>query len=73
MSAYADSSFITSLYLEQENSARAISLVRRLEIVLPFTPLHRLEVRNAIRLAAFRKEITAEQTKAALQKLELHL
>ena len=33
---------------------------------LPFTPLHRHELRNALRLAVFRKEIDRERCSAAL-------
>ena len=40
---------------------------------LPFTPLHRLEVRNAIRLRVFRGEITPEQRQQAFQEIESDL
>ena len=73
MNAYADSSFITALYLKQTTSERAIGLSASLPLPLPFTPLHRLEVRNSFRLAVFRKEITSEQAKAALRQLETNL
>ena len=59
MSAYADTNFLISLYLPRVHSAEAQRLLteflRRRDEALPFTPLHRLEFRNAIRLAVFRQ------------------
>ena len=40
---------------------------------LPFTPLHRHELRNAIRLAVFRQEIDSERRKAAFLDIESDL
>ncbi len=40
---------------------------------LPFTPLHRHELHNAIRLAVFRSEIDSERRKAAFQDIESDL
>lgn len=40
---------------------------------LPFTPLHRHELRNALRLAVFRKEIDAERRNAAFADIESDL
>jgi len=40
---------------------------------LPFTPWHRLEVRNAIRLAVFHKLITAAQCKTQLKQIDQDL
>lgn len=40
---------------------------------LPFSPLHRHELRNAIRLRVFRGEITPEQRKLAFQEIESDL
>lgn len=39
----------------------------------PFAPLHRHELRNAIRLAVFRTEIDAERRKLAFQDIESDL
>lgn len=59
MSAYADTNFLTSLYLPRVHLAEAqrilAEFLRRNDEALPFTPLHRLEFRNAIRLAVFRQ------------------
>ncbi len=40
---------------------------------LPFTPLHRHELRNALRLAVFRKEIDSERRNAALTDIDSDL
>ena len=40
---------------------------------LPFTPWHRLEVRNAIRLAVFHRLIDAAQGKTQLKQVDLDL
>ena len=70
MRAYADSSFIVALYLQQQSSAKAIALMERYGEALPFTPWHRLEVRNAVRLAVFQKVIDAFQAKTQLKQLD---
>ena len=40
---------------------------------LPFTPWHRLEVRNAIRLAVFHRAIDSQQGKTQLKQLDADL
>jgi len=40
---------------------------------LPFTPWHRLEIRNAIRLAAFHGAIDSRQAKTQLSQMEADL
>jgi hypothetical protein len=71
--AYADSSFIVALYLQQQSSPKAIAFMERYGQALPFTPWHRLEVRNAIRLAVWQKVIDAQQGKTQLKQLEVDL
>jgi predicted nucleic acid-binding protein len=71
--AYADSSFIVALYLQQQSSAKAIAILERYGQALPCTPWHRLEVRNAIRLAVFQKVIDAAQAKTQLKQLDTDL
>ena len=73
MKAYADSSFIVALYLSQQSSPQAIGIMERHRKALPFTPWHRLEVRNAIRLAVCHKLIDAAQRKAQLRQLDSDL
>lgn len=66
MSAYADTNFLINLYLTRPHSMEAQRVLedflRRHDEALPFTPLHRLEFRNAIRLAVFRQADPGERS-----------
>ncbi len=73
MKAYADSSFIVALYLQQQSSIVAGAFMQRQGEPLPFTPWHRLEVRNAIRLAVFHRLIDAVQGKTQLKQVDRDL
>ena len=67
---YADTSFLVSLYVQDANTARAVAAVESGAAPLVFTPLIRHEVRNALRLCVFRRQITAAQRESALHDLE---
>ena len=69
MSAYADTGFLCSLYAPDAHTARAASRMARQPLPLPFVWLHQLELRNALRLRVFRREITRPQRDAALNLL----
>ena len=73
MKTYADTSFLVRVYLTQSDSSKALAFMRDFRAPLPFTPLHRHELRNAIRLAVFRKEIDAARGKAAFADIESDL
>jgi predicted nucleic acid-binding protein len=73
LKSYADTSFLMRLYLTQSDSQKALAFMRDFRDSLPFTPLHRHELRNALRLAVFRKEIDAGRRKAAFQDIESDL
>jgi predicted nucleic acid-binding protein len=64
MKAYADTNFFTRFYLPNPDLAEVKRLVaqylQREEEPLPFTPLHRLEFRNALRLMAYRRKEPGE-------------
>ena len=70
MVAYADTSFLVSLYGRDPNSAPAQQMAAVLKVPLALTPLLRHEARNAVRLAVFRKEITAVERQSVLAALE---
>src|SRR5688572_3567585 len=71
MRAYADSSFILSLYLpEPHRTDRAISYMERIREALPFTPQHRLEVRNAVRLLVWSKRISGADRSRIFREIE---
>ena len=66
MTAHVDTGFLGSLYAPDAHSAVAITHMRRQALPLPCTWLHQLELRNALRLRVFRREITAPQRDASL-------
>src|SRR6185436_12510906 len=71
MHAYADTSFIISLYLpEPDRTDRAAAYMERYREALPFTPHHRLEVRNAVRLLVWSKRISAVDRSRVLREIE---
>ena len=73
MPAYADTSFLATVYSPEAGSIKALRLMQRLREPLPFTLLHRHELRNGIRLRVFRKEISVEQRKAAFSEIDSDL
>lgn len=62
---YADSSLITSCYIQDAMTAQALAVMMNLHEPLPMTPLQRLEIRNATKLAVFRDRITPAESDAA--------
>lgn len=67
---YADSSFLFSLFTKDSQSAAASAYMARAGAPLVFNPLHRMEVRNALRNAAGRDEITAQDCRAAFRVMD---
>ena len=65
MSAYADTSFLASLYVLDASSALAAGRMKRAKLRLLITPFGELELTNAVALRLFRKELSASQVKAA--------
>lgn len=61
MQNYADASFLVSLILDDINSIVAKRSMGTTLEPLPNSALPRLEVRNGIRLALYRKEIRTEK------------
>jgi len=73
MIAYADTSFLARVYTPHVDSRKAVDWMQKAREALPFTPLHRLELRNAMRLRVFRGEVNAGQRKLALLEVEADL
>ena len=69
MSAYADTALLCSLYTPDAHTARAIACLGKQSQPLPIVWLHQLEVRNALRLRVFRREITGAQRDTSLNAL----
>ena len=63
MNAYADTSFLISLYIEDANSAAADSLVRLYRPTFLLTPFGEAEFSNAVELRVFRAELTKSQAR----------
>ena len=70
MVAYADTSFFFSLYAQDANTVHAGRIAATLDAALVITPLQRHELRNAFRLAVFRREITAAECQSLLDAVE---
>ena len=66
---YADTSFLVSLYLPDVHSPVAWAAMKS-RPYLYLTPLHELELVNAIQLAVFRKLIRRTEAKAVLRNFE---
>ncbi len=65
MSAYADTSFVVSLYVLDANSADAAARMKNARLPVLLTPLGEMEFTNAISLRRFRREITGAEAKGA--------
>jgi len=68
--SYFDSAVLVKAYCLETTSPQALSLIKRATPPLPFTPLHALEIRNALRLKRHRKELTESQLRGALRGLQ---
>jgi len=70
MDAYFDSAIIVKLYVQEATSADAIRLVGAYVAPYALTQWQALEVKNAIRLKAFRAEITAAEVNRSIAAFE---
>jgi predicted nucleic acid-binding protein len=73
MRAYADTSFLFALVLHDGNSAAAGAYLHTHRQALPFTSLQRCELKNAVRLAVFRKQTDPGTAKAAWAQVDTDL
>jgi predicted nucleic acid-binding protein len=69
---YVDTSVIVKLYFKEAYSRETSSWLKRNNESIPLTSLHELEFINAIQLKKFRNEITREQTRLIISRLEEH-
>ena len=70
MDAYFDSGIIVKLYVQEATSPDAIRLVSAYVAPYALTQWQALEVKNAIRLKAFRAEITAAEMNRSIAAFE---
>ncbi len=68
--AYPDSSFLVSLHRADSHYAAANSFLKKAALSLAFTPLHRIEVRNAWRNAVARGDMTAFDCRIAFRQID---
>jgi hypothetical protein len=66
MKAYADTAFLVSLHTRDANTRAAVERMKRQVVPLPWTWLHELDFRNAVRLRVFRREMELDQLAGAL-------
>jgi len=67
--AYADTSFLFALVLRDANSVAAGAYLSTHREALPLSPWQHCELRNAIRLAQFRKHTSASLAQTALNQI----
>jgi predicted nucleic acid-binding protein len=65
---YPDTSFLVLLYVDEEVTPIAKEYAVHQPGPLTFTPFHRLEFRTALRIPAFRKELTLDELQVALRR-----
>jgi hypothetical protein len=70
MTAFADTGFLASLYLKESTSAAARATIQSGAVVLPYTPLVALELRNTFNRGVQRGVITVTQRDALWRDLE---
>lgn len=70
MDAYFDSAIIVKLYVQEATSPDALRLVGAFSAPYPLTQWQALEVKNAIRLKAFRAEITTREMSLSIAAFE---
>ena len=73
MKSYADTGFLVSLYINERTTTAANIAVQLVRRPLPLIPLAYLELRNALHLAVFRKQISEATRQAAWRRIELDL
>ncbi|MGO9273343.1 MAG: type II toxin-antitoxin system VapC family toxin [Terriglobia bacterium] len=73
MSLYADTSLLISYYINDSHSVSAQAVLHATTDPLPFTGLHRLEMRNALALGVFRRILTSAQVSTAWSDVERDL
>jgi predicted nucleic acid-binding protein len=71
LSAYANTSFLFSLYVQQTHSAQAAAYMAEYgRLPLPITTLGRFELFNAIRLSVFRRQLAPRAATVDLRTIE---
>ncbi len=69
---YVDTSVIVKLYIKEELSLEVSNWIITSNEAIPLTAFHELELKNAIYLKQFRREITEDQVQMVLLKFDDH-
>ena len=67
MSTYADTSFLVSLYVFDDNSSHASASIPHISLPFLLTPLLETEIVNAFYLRIFRKDSSEKQIRTSLE------
>ena len=70
MDAYFDTAIILKLYVQEATSPDALRLANEFPAPYLLTPWQEIEVRTALRLKAFRKEVTPAEMQASLEAFD---
>ena len=70
MKVYVDTSLLVKLYVPEPESARVTAFVTGQGRSIPYWVIHDLEIRNAFRLKLFRDELTEEELRNSLARLQ---
>jgi len=73
MAIYLDTSALVPIYSPEPSSDKVFKAIIRLNEALIFTPLQRHELKNAIRVRVFRKEISERERYEAFKEIESDL
>ena len=67
---YVDTSAIVKLYIREEDSRANAVWLRKNNEAIPLTSLHEFELINAINLKQFRTEITTDENRLIMSRVE---
>jgi predicted nucleic acid-binding protein len=70
LKVYLDSSAIVKLYAPEAETPSVAAYVRGLKEPLPFSHLHEIEVKNALRLKVFRKEALSRPVSRSIRTID---
>jgi predicted nucleic acid-binding protein len=70
LKSYFDTSFLVSAYIRDVHSRRVAAVLQSLKSPIPITALAKHELRNAVRLCAFRSEIAADTCREVLTDID---